>query len=180
MRRTCGKTFPRPNVTLSDLLPAKNERKKGKQEPKLLSHACHAAAVTSLPLCLVNQVWSLGVIHHANNQKRTVKMQSWRTAHKPIKSRSTRRSRQTTNCGTEEHKTLIHGDSFKSKMESLDDEKAALLAAKRQFPPLQSRIDKQKKLSGASLERDRIETKEASGNPAKMNRGRSGTGSSQR
>ena len=29
-------------------------------------------------------------------------------------------------------------------MESLDDEKAALLAAKRQFFPLQSRIDKQK------------------------------------
>ena len=29
-------------------------------------------------------------------------------------------------------------------MEALDDEKAALLAAKRQFLPLQSRIDKQK------------------------------------
>ena len=44
----------------------------------------------------------------------------------------------------EEHRTLINGDSFKSKMESLDDEKAALLAAKWQFVPLQSRIDKQK------------------------------------
>ena len=44
----------------------------------------------------------------------------------------------------EEHRTLIYGDSFKSKMQSLDDEKAALLAAKRQFLPLQSRIDKQK------------------------------------
>ena len=27
--RTCGITFPRPNVTLSDFLPAKSERKKG-------------------------------------------------------------------------------------------------------------------------------------------------------
>ena len=62
----------------------------------------------------------------------------------------------------EEHRTLVCGDSFGSKMESLDDEKAALLAAKRQFLPLQSRIDKQKKLSGASLERDRIEIEEAS------------------
>ena len=44
----------------------------------------------------------------------------------------------------EEHTTLIYGDSLKSKMESLDDEKAALLAAKRQFLPLRSRIDSQK------------------------------------
>ena len=43
-----------------------------------------------------------------------------------------------------EHRTLIYGESFKSKIESLDDDRGALLAAKRQFPPLQSRIDKQK------------------------------------
>ena len=44
----------------------------------------------------------------------------------------------------EEHRALIYGDSCKSKMQSLDDEKAALLAANRQFLPLQSRIEKQK------------------------------------
>ena len=44
----------------------------------------------------------------------------------------------------EEHRTTIYGGSFESKMQSLDDEKAALLADKRQFLPLQSRIDKQK------------------------------------
>ena len=44
----------------------------------------------------------------------------------------------------EKRRTVIYGYSLKSKMESLDDEKAALLAAKRQFLPLQSRIDKQK------------------------------------
>ena len=44
----------------------------------------------------------------------------------------------------DEHKSLIYGDSLKAKMQSLDDEKVALLAAKRQFLPLQSRIEKQK------------------------------------
>ena len=44
----------------------------------------------------------------------------------------------------DEHKSLISGNSLKAKMQSLDDEKAALLAAKRQFLPLQSRIEKQK------------------------------------
>ena len=39
------------------------------------------------------------MIHHASNRKRTVKMQSWKTAQKPIRPRSTRRLRRTTNCG---------------------------------------------------------------------------------
>ena len=59
----------------------------------------------------------------------------------------------------EDHRVIVDGDSFKSKMQSLDDEKnAALLAAKRQFLPLQSRIDKQKNyLERVSKE---IETKQ--------------------
>ena len=44
----------------------------------------------------------------------------------------------------DEHKSLIYGDSLKAKMQSLDDEKVALLAAKRQYFPSQSRIEKQK------------------------------------
>ena len=44
----------------------------------------------------------------------------------------------------DEHKSLIYGDNLKAKMQSLDDEKVALLAAKRQFLPLQNRIEKQK------------------------------------
>ena len=44
----------------------------------------------------------------------------------------------------EEHRVLTYGDSFGSKMHSLDDEKAALLAAKRQFIPSQSWVEKQK------------------------------------
>ena len=58
----------------------------------------------------------------------------------------------------DEHKSLIYGDSLKAKMQSLDDEKVALLAAKRQFLPLQSRIVKQKNyLERTSRE---IETKQ--------------------
>ena len=43
----------------------------------------------------------------------------------------------------EEHRALIYGVTV-SKMQSLDVEKAALLAAKRQFLSSQSRIEKQK------------------------------------
>ena len=71
----------------------------------------------------------------------------------------------------EEHRVLIYGDSFDLKLQSLDDGKAALLAAKRQFLHLESRIEKQKESSGASLERDRDETEETFGNSAIMDRG---------
>ena len=71
----------------------------------------------------------------------------------------------------EEHRVLIYGDSFDLKLQSLDDEKAALLAAKRQFLHLQNRTEKQKELSGANLDRDRDETEETFGNVAIMDRG---------
>ena len=38
----------------------------------------------------------------------------------------------------EEHTVLIHGDSFHSKLQTTDDEKAALLAAEKQFLPLET------------------------------------------
>ena len=54
---------------------------------------------TPLPPCLGSQAWSLGVIHLAGNRNRMTKMQSWRTAQRLIRPRSTRRSKRTTNCG---------------------------------------------------------------------------------
>ena len=59
----------------------------------------HVTPQSSLPLCLVNQAWSLGVIHRASNRKRMAKMQSWRTAQTLTRPRSIRRSKRTTNCG---------------------------------------------------------------------------------
>ena len=64
---------------------------------------------------------------------------------------------------------LIYSDSLKSKMQWMDDEKAALLAAKRQFLPLQSRIGKQKNYV-ERVSKD-IEKKQQSGNLANMDRG---------
>ena len=125
--------------------------------------SCLTAVETPLPSCLGNQAWSLGVIHLASNRSRMAKMQSWRTAQRLIKPRSTRRSRQTKNIGkfsrTEEHRALIYGDSFKSKMQSLD------------IPALAKSDRKTEELSGAGLERDRIDAEETSGNSAKMDRG---------
>ena len=43
------------------------------------------------------------------------------------------------------HRVLIYGDTFQSRMQPMDDEKAALLASKRQFLPLQSRIEKNRR-----------------------------------
>ena len=80
----------------------------------------------------------------------------------------------------EEHRTLIYGDSIKSKMDSLDDEKATLAGSQKAIPTPAKSDRQTEKLSGARFERDRIETEEASGNPVNMDRGRSGTGSSQR
>ena len=91
-----------------------------------------------------------GVIRRVNRWYQAVRIQSWKFARSFTNPRSTGRSKQTTNCGKfsrpcpEEHRELIYGDSFQSKMQSMDDEKAALLDAKRQFLPLQCRIEKQK------------------------------------
>ena len=59
----------------------------------------------------------------------------------------------------EEHGVLIYGDSFDLKLQSLDDEKAALLAAKRQFLHLQSRIDKKQENCLERVSKE-IETKQ--------------------
>ena len=107
--RTCGKTFPRPNVTLSDFLPAKSERKK-ENRSRNSSPGMSRRSRNVFP-----------AVSRASIQKRTVKIQSLKTAPKLIRPRSTRRSRQTTKLWKiptnmpEEHRTLIYGDSFKSK-----------------------------------------------------------------
>ena len=44
----------------------------------------------------------------------------------------------------EEHRAFMYGDSVQSKMKLLDDEKAALVAAKRQRLPLRCQVEKQR------------------------------------
>ena len=144
--RACGETFPRPNVTPSDFFPVKSDKKKGNNGR---NSRLDSAETPHLP-CLEGQVLFPGVTHRAIKRCPKVWRQSWRTARNLIRLRLTRRSEQMTNCVKiltnmpDEHKSLIYGDSLKAKMQSWDDEKVALLAAKRQFLPLQSRIEKQK------------------------------------
>ena len=94
--RACGKTFPRPNVTLSDFFPVKSDKKEIIVGTSLLSRL-DAAETPHLP-CLDGQVLFPGVTHRAIKRYQKVRMQSWRTAWSLIWLWSTGRSEQTTNC----------------------------------------------------------------------------------
>ena len=147
--RTCGKTFPRTNVTLSDFLPAKSERKKGNRSrnssPGMSRRRRNVSPAMSRKSSVVS--WSDSPREHSEANGEDTVMEDGTETHqaeinKKIKANDKLRKILTN--VPEEHRTLIYGDSFKSKMESLDDEKAALSAAKRQILPLQSQIDKLK------------------------------------
>ena len=160
--RTCGKTFPRPNVALSEFLPAQNERKKGNRSrnssPSMSRRSRNASPGMSRKSSDSPREQSKANGADAVMEDGTESHQA--EINKKIKAND-KLQKILTNM-PEEHRTLIYGDSFKSKMESLDDEKAALLASKRQFLSLQSRIHKKKNYL------ERIETEEASGNPEKL------------
>ena len=131
----------------TSFLPRVIRRKETTVGTSLLSRL-DAAETPHLP-CLDGQVWFPGVTHRVIKRHQTVRMQSWRTARSLIRLRSTRRSEQTINCvkfarTCQMNTSCSYGDSLKAKMQSLDDEKVALQAAKRQFLPLQNRIEKQK------------------------------------
>ena len=94
--RVSGKTFPRPNVTLSNFFPVKSDKKKGNNSRNVLPSRLDAAETPHLP-CLDGQVLFPGVTHRAILRHQKVRMQSWRTARSLIRLRSTGRSEQTTN-----------------------------------------------------------------------------------
>ena len=74
--RICGKTFPSPNVTLSDSPPARREN-------KWRNSSQNASPAIS---------WSV------NSRHQVVKIQSWRIARSLTNARSVGRSKRTTNC----------------------------------------------------------------------------------
>ena len=140
--RTCGKTFPRPNVTLSDFLPAKNERTNGNgsrnSSPGMSRRSRNVAPAMSRKSSVVS--WSDSPREQLEANGEDAVMEDGTETHqaeinKKIKANDKLRKILTNR--PKEHRTLIYGDSFKSKMESLDDEQAALLTVKRQFLPLQ-------------------------------------------
>ena len=135
--RTCGKTFPRPNVTLSDFPPAEEKRKGGTVK--------NASPATSRRSSWVS--WSDSPREQSAPSGEDIVMEDCTESHQSEINRKIKANdklRQILTNMPEEHSVLIFGDSFRSNMQSLDDEETALLAAKRQFLPLPSRIEKQK------------------------------------
>ena len=117
------------------LFTCKKCQEKGKQEWQLLAR--HSPQWKRLSRH-VSEVKRGGTTNLVSNRNRMAKMLSLRTAQthqaeikKKIKANDKLRKILTNM--PEEHRVLIYGNSFKSKMQSLDDEKAASLAAKRQF-----------------------------------------------
>ena len=115
----------RTSLFQTSYLPKMEGKRKTTPHP-----ACHAAVETSLPLCLDSpREQSEAKGEDAVMEDGTETHQS--EINKKIKANDNLQKILTNM--PEEHRTLIYGDSFKSRMESLDDEKPALLAAKRQF-----------------------------------------------
>ena len=129
------KTFSRPNVTLSDFLPARSDNKKR-------NSSRHASPAISQRSSWVS--WSDSVLEDCAESRQA-------EINKKIKANDKLRKILTNML--EERRVLVYGDNCRSKMQSLEDEKAALLAAERQFLPLQSWIEKTEELSGASRKR---------------------------
>ena len=127
--RTCGTTFPRPDVTLSDFLPGKRKEKK-KNRSQTASHP--------VPRRSSWVSWSDSPREQTEPDGEDAVMGDCTESHQSEINRKIRANDKLGKILTsmpEEHRALIHGDSFQSKMKSLDDEKAALLAPKdNSFP----------------------------------------------
>ena len=149
--RTCGKTFPRPNVTLSDFFPVKSDKKKGNNSRNVSPATSRRSRNTSPAMSRRSSVvsWSDSPRDQAVPKSEDAVMEDCTESHQAEINRKIRANDKLRKILTNmpgELKSLIYGDSLKAKMQSLDDEKVALLAAKRQFLPLQSRIEKQGRL----------------------------------
>ena len=75
-RRTCGNTFPRPNVTLSDFLTVKSDKKKGNNSQNVSPVTSRRSRNTSNLPYLDGQVWFPGVTHRAIKRYQKARMQS--------------------------------------------------------------------------------------------------------
>ena len=144
-----GRLSRAPNVTLSDFLPAKGDGKKV-PSPAMSRRSSWVS-------------WSGSPREQAVPSGNDAVMEDCTESHQSEINRKIKANNKLQKILTampKEHRELIYGDSFQSKMQSMDDEKAALLAAKRHFLPLQSQIEKQKN-SGTQVERYEEEWTEA-------------------
>ena len=126
--RTCGKTFPRPNVALSDFLPGKNERKKGNRSRNSSLGMSRRSRNVSPAMSRKSSVvsWSDSPREHSEANGEFAVMEDGTETHqaeinKKIKAND--KLQKILPNMPQKHRTLIYGDSFKSKKDSLDDEK---------------------------------------------------------
>ena len=138
------------NVTLSDFFPVESDKKKGNNSRNVSPATSRRSWNTSPAMSRRSSVVSLSDSprDQAVPKSEDAVMEDCTESHQAEINRKIRANYKLRKILTnmpDEHKSLIYGDSLKAKMQSLDDEKVvALLAAKRQFLHLQSRIEKQK------------------------------------
>ena len=95
-----------------------------------------AAVETPLPPCLGSQAWWNDTPREQsepNGEDAVIEDCTDSSGRDQEEYQSERQIAENSHEHAREHRVLIYGDSFNSKMQSLDDEKAASLAAKRQF-----------------------------------------------
>ena len=103
--RTCGKTFPRPNVTLSDVLPARGEKKKRNS----IQNASPAMSRRSSWVS-----WSDSPREQSAPSGEDTIMEDFTESHQSEINRKIKANdklRKLLTNRTEEHRALIHGDS---------------------------------------------------------------------
>ena len=127
----------------------------------------------------------LECIHHASNRKQTVKMQSWTTVQKPIGPRSTRRQRRTTNCG--KFSRTCQKNTGRSSTMTVSSQKCNRWMMRKlpcwqpkgnSYPCKVGSINRKTIWSVSRKKSNR--NRRNVWNPAKIDRGRSGIGSSQK
>ena len=130
------KTFPHPNVTLSDPSPAECEGTKGNRSRNSSPGMSRRSRNVSRAMCRKSSVvsWSDSPREQSEANGEDAVMEDGTETHQAEinkKIKADDKLRKILTNMPKEHKTLIYADSFKSKMESLDDETAVLLAAKK-------------------------------------------------
>ena len=96
--RACGKTFPRPNVTLADFFPVKSGKKKGNNSRNVSPATSRRSRSTSPAMSRWSSVvsWSDSPRDQAVPKSEDAVMEDCTESHQAV--RSTGRSEQTTNC----------------------------------------------------------------------------------
>ena len=137
--RTCGKTFPCPNVTLSDFLPVNSDKKKGNSSRNVSPATSRRSRNTSPAMSRRSSVvsWSDSPRDQAAPKSEDAVMEDCTESHQAEINRKIRANdklREILTNMPDEHKSLIYGDSLKAKMQSLDGVEGCLTGSQKASP----------------------------------------------